>query len=171
MMGPGMMMGPGAGPRPPGPGFGPPGAGYGGPGGPGGPCNSEGGGQEEAAPVKSGLVNDPMANISNNPQQQQPGPGQFPGGPGGPPGQWGPWGPGPQGPGGWGGPPGPWGPRPPGPPGMICVSQGVSGKMCKHFSRGQCTYGNRCIHLHLVPNPQAQMQQQQANNPEGEESA
>ena len=56
---------------------------------------------------------------------------------------------------------------------MICVSQGVSGKMCKHFTQGRCTYGNRCIHLHLVPNPQAQAMNQQAQagaNPEGEES-
>ena len=164
----GPMMGPG-GPRPPGPGFGPPGGQGGPPATPGAPTP----GQEEA-PVKSGLVNDPMANIGG---QGPPGgaPGQPPY-PGGPPGQWGPWGGpgGPQGgPGGWGGPPGPWGPRPPGPPGMICVSQGVSGKMCKHFTQGRCTYGNRCIHLHLVPNPQAQAMNQQAQagaNPEGEES-
>merc|ERR1719150_830763 len=69
--------------------------------------------------------------------------GMGPGGPGGP--GWGP-------PfGGPGGPPGPWGPRPPIPPGMMCVSQGNSGKPCRHFQRGSCTYGNRCIHLHLVP--------------------
>ena len=172
--GPPGMMGPGGpmmgGPRPPG--FGPPGGQAGPPGTPGTPTP----GQEEA-PVKTGLVNDPMANIGGQgPPGGPPGQPPFPGGPGGPPGQWGPWGGpgGPQGgPGGWGGPPGPWGPRPPGPPGMICVSQGVSGKMCKHFTQGRCTYGNRCIHLHLVPNPQAQAMNQQAQqgaNPEGEES-
>merc|ERR1719369_1770828 len=85
-----------------------------------------------------------------------PGPQQFPG-----PGQWGP--------GPWGGPPGPWGPRPPFPPNMMCISQGNSGKPCKHFSRGQCTYGNRCIHLHLVPANHGMPQQGQAN-PEGEDS-
>ena len=133
MMGPGMMGPHGWGPmggRPPGPGF-------------GGPAPA--GGEGEAA-VKSGLVNDPMASLGSG----QPGPGQFPG-----QGQWGPWGPGP------GGPWGPWGgmgPRPPGPGGMMCVSQGISGKVCKHFGRGQCTYGNRCIHLHLVPNPAMQQQ-------------
>merc|ERR1719341_408741 len=137
----------------------------GGPGGPGGPGDGSfvGGpltpNQEMPAPVKSGLVNDPLAGIGN------PGP-QFPGqwGPG--PGQWGPQGgmPGP-----WGGPPGPWGPRPPFPPNMMCISQGNSGKPCKHFSRGQCTYGNRCIHLHLVPANQGMPQQVQANA-EGEES-
>jgi len=166
MMPPGMRppgFGPGGpmmgGMRPPG--FGPPMGGPGTPGegnfGPGGPLASN---QEMPAPVKSGLVNDPMAGIGT------PGP-QFPGqwGPG--PGQWGPQG-GPPGP--WGGPPGPWGPRPPFPPNMMCISQGNSGKPCKHFSRGQCTYGNRCIHLHLVPANQGMPQQQQQGHPEGEES-
>merc|ERR1719300_2298431 len=59
---------------------------------------------------------------------------------------------GPMGPGG----PGPWGPRPPaGPPAMVCISQGVSGKPCTHFNNGKCQYGNKCIHLHMVPNPAA----------------
>ena len=145
MMGPGMMphgWGPYAGGRPPGPGFG-------GPGGPGA-AGAAGAGGGEGEAVKSGLVNDPMANLGPG----QAGNGQFPGGG---PGQWGPWGPGPWGP--WGGP------RPPGPPGgMMCISQGISGKVCKHFNRGQCTYGNRCIHVHLVPNPA--MQQQAPNNEE-----
>jgi len=168
MMPPGMrppgFLGPPGGPmmggmRPPG--FGPP---MGGPGDGsfvGGPSTPN---QEMPAPVKSGLVNDPMAGLGT-PGPQFPGP-QFPGqwGPG--PGQWGPQG-GPPGP--WGGPPGPWGPRPPFPPNMMCISQGNSGKPCKHFSRGQCTYGNRCIHLHLVPANQGMPQQVQAN-PEGEES-
>merc|ERR1719189_13734 len=39
---------------------------------------------------------------------------------------------------------------------MICVSQGNSGKPCRHFQRGNCTYGNRCIHVHLVPAPTPQ---------------
>eukprot|EP00092_Neocalanus_flemingeri_P045044 GFUD01050165.1.p1 GENE.GFUD01050165.1~~GFUD01050165.1.p1 ORF type:complete len:1287 (-),score=400.71 GFUD01050165.1:284-4144(-) len=177
---PGGMMPPGMRPQ----GFGPPGGpmmggmggmggmrppGFGHPmGGPGGLNDGSFGSgpltpnQEMPPPVKSGLVNDPMAGIGN------PGPQQFPGqwghGPG--PGQWGPQG-GPPGP--WGGPPGPWGPRPPFPPNMMCISQGNSGKPCKHFSRGQCTYGNRCIHLHLVPANQGMPQQVQAN-PEGEES-
>lgn len=167
MMPPGMRpqgFGPPGGPmmggmRPPG--FGPPMGGPGGPGdgsfGGGGPPN-----QEMPAPVKSGLVNDPMAGLGNPGPQFPPMGGQW--GPG--PGQWGPQG-GPPGP--WGGPPGPWGPRPPFPPNMMCVSQGNSGKPCKHFSRGQCTYGNRCIHLHLVPANQGMPQQVQAN-PEGEES-
>lgn len=145
------------------PGFGPPMGGPGTPGegsfGPGGPLAPS---QDMPAPVKSGLVNDPMAGIGN----PGPGPQQFPG-----PGQWGPGQWGPQGgpPGAWGGPPGPWGPRPPFPPNMMCISQGNSGKPCKHFSRGQCTYGNRCIHLHLVPATQGMPQQAQAN-PEGEDS-
>jgi len=157
------MMPPGI--RPPG--FGPPsgmGALMGGirpPGfGPTGPGDAAGQGgtqsQEMPAPVKSGLVNDPMAGISN------PGP-QFPNQWGPSPGQWGPQG------GPWGGPPGPWGPRPPFPPNMICISQGNSGKPCKHFQRGQCTYGNRCIHLHLVPANQGAQQATQ-DNPEGEDS-
>ena len=176
MMGPGgwggPMMGPGGwggpmmgGPRHPGPGFGHPGGPQ--PGGPGdGAPGGEGG--EGEAPVKSGLVNDPMAGIGQGP------PGGPPGGFQGGPGQWGPgpgWG-GPQGgPGGWGGPPGPWGPRPPGPP-MICVSQGVSGKICNHFRRGQCQYGNRCIHVHLMPNPAHQMAppaQEESDDEDGDE--
>merc|ERR1719219_1382248 len=130
------------------PGWGPmmggrhPGPGFGPPGGPGGP----GGGGEAESAVKKGLVNDPMANIGPG----QSGQGGYPGGPG----QWGPWG-------------GHGGPRPPGHPGgMMCISQGISGKVCKHFTRGQCTYGNRCIHLHLVPNPA--MQQQAPANAEEE---
>merc|ERR1719361_1496917 len=153
MMGPGGMMG-GWGPMNPMMAARGPGPGFGHPGGPGGP----GGGGEGDAAVKKGLVNDPMANI---------GPGQSGQGGYGGPGQWGPWGgPGP------GGPWGPWGghggPRPPGPGGMMCVSQGISGKVCKHFGRGQCTYGNRCIHLHLVPNPAMQQQQPTAGNTEEE---
>merc|ERR1719431_2238963 len=134
------------------PGFGPS---MGGPGTPGEGGFGQGGplaqSQEVPAPVKSGLVNDPMAGIGS----PGPGPQQFPGA-----GQWGP---------GRGGPPGPWGPRPPFPPNMMCISQGNSGKPCKHFSRGQCTYGNRCIHLHLVPANHGMPQQGQAN-PEGEDS-
>ena len=34
---------------------------------------------------------------------------------------------------------------------MICMSQGTSGKPCQHFSNGSCTYGPRCIHMHMVP--------------------
>lgn len=144
MMGPGPM----GGMRPPGPGP------------TGQPLDPS---QEAAVPVKSGLVNDPMAGINNSGPGPGPGP-QFPGQWGPNPNQWGPQGP--QMP--WGGP---WGPRPPFPPNMICISQGNSGKPCKHFSRGQCTYGNRCIHLHLVPANQGVPPQQQAqNNAEGEES-
>merc|ERR1719495_1450147 len=105
----------------------------------GGPRPPGPGGFGGPGEVKKGLVNDPMANLGG------------PGGPGGP-GQWGPGGPmgGPMGPGG------PWGPRPPsGPPAMVCISQGVSGKPCTHFNNGKCQYGNKCIHLHMVPNPAA----------------
>merc|ERR1719234_328898 len=130
--------------------------GPGGPGmGPGGPPGS-GPGDADANSAKKGLVNDPMAGLPPGgpppgypfPGQWGPGPmgpmGMGPGGPGGP--GWGPHF------GGPGGPPGPWGPHPPPiPPGMMCVSQGNSGKPCRHFQRGSCTYGNRCIHLHLVP--------------------
>lgn len=37
------------------------------------------------------------------------------------------------------------------PSNMVCVSQGTSGKQCQHFSSGNCTYGPRCIHMHMVP--------------------
>ena len=55
---------------------------------------------------------------------------------------------------------------------MICVSQGVSGKICNHFRRGQCQYGNRCIHVHLMPNPAHQMAppaQEEESDDDGEE--
>ena len=55
---------------------------------------------------------------------------------------------------------------------MICVSQGVSGKICNHFRRGQCQYGNRCIHVHLMPNPAHQMAppaQEESDDEDGEE--
>ena len=123
-------------------------------------------------PVKKGLVNDPMAGLGG-PGGPPPGwgggppPGQWgpmggqmmgPGGPMGPGwgaqfghggpmgGMGGPMG-GMGGPmGNMGGPPmGQWGPRPPFPPNMMCVSQGNSGKPCRHFQRGTCTYGNRLV--------------------------
>ena len=34
---------------------------------------------------------------------------------------------------------------------MICISQGTSGKQCAHFGTGNCTYGPKCIHMHMVP--------------------
>ena len=34
---------------------------------------------------------------------------------------------------------------------MVCVSQGTSGKQCQHFSSGNCTYGPRCVDMHMVP--------------------
>ena len=46
--------------------------------------------------------------------------------------------------------PGPIGPSG-APSNMICVSQGTSGKQCMHFSSGNCTYGPKCIHMHMVP--------------------
>ena len=37
------------------------------------------------------------------------------------------------------------------PSNMVCISQGTSGKQCAHFSSGNCTYGPKCIHMHMVP--------------------
>lgn len=69
-------------------------------------------------------------------------------------------------------------PRVPGPVGpsgapsnMVCISQGTSGKQCAHFSSGNCTYGPKCIHMHMVPSgPPAAKPARPKNVKEGDDS-